>query len=55
LALAQAVQAFLIETAGTLEIVGVGIGMVTYTAFGFILNRSLVFAPSARAFSPAAR
>jgi putative flippase GtrA len=49
LAVAQAVQALLIESAGTAEIVGVGTGMVTYTGLGFILNRALVFRSPAKA------
>lgn len=45
LALAQLVQAALIEGAGVAEPIGVGAGMVTYTVIGFFLNRRFVFRP----------
>ncbi len=54
LALAQAVQAFLIEGLGISELVGVGSGMVTYTVIGFFLNRRFVFGALDAAHHPAA-
>ncbi len=53
LALAQAVQAFLIEGLGISELVGVGSGMVTYTVIGFFLNRRFVFGALDAAHHPA--
>ncbi len=42
----EVLEYLLIDHLGMKEVIGVAIGMVTYTAVGFVLNRMLIFRPA---------